>query len=426
MTVLVPAWAMAGGTEPTTADLMAEIQALKARVAELEAQVAKKDVKTTAGREIDHADKHILHKAEVEPLFEAAGFEIGAGVTFIVQGTPNANNAGGDEDSRFDGSWTAEIEIQKAFGDFGLAYVLFEPGQGDCLGNDLALFSPANYDASDTGANPTVTEFWYEHYLFDEQVTITGGKIHIPNYMDNNEYANNENTQFISGMFRNSDAIDFPDDNGLGLRVQLAPKDLEPVVMDLMWTEENADWNAISDHPFLGAQLNFMPAKAFDYDEDMWAGNYRVYYWYNGADHTRFKDAEKTKERNQGFGVSWDQKLGEVFGAFGRFNWADGRVSTIEYEWSTGLQMTGLYWGREQDIFGVGVGQAIPSDQYGDAGNPHDNETHIETYYSFKVNDHLAFSPDFQVIWDPNGVGNENDGDNDTIFIYGMRAHVGF
>ena len=30
------------------------------------------------------------------------------------------------------------------------------------------------------------------------------------------------------------------------------------------------------------------------------------------------------------------------------------------------------------------------------------------------------------LIWAPNGVGNENDGDNDTIFIYGMRAHVGF
>ena len=74
----------------------------------------------------------------------------------------------------------------------------------------------------------------------------------------------------------------------------------------------------------------------------------------------------------------------------------------------------------------LAVGQAIPGKEYGDAENPHRNETHLETYYSFKVNDYLTLSPDFQVIWDPNGFGNEEEGDNDPIFVYGGRAQVGF
>ena len=88
--------------------------------------------------------------------------------------------------------------------------------------------------------------------------------------------------------------------------------------------------------------------------------------------------------------------------------------------------MTGTYWNRDEDIVAIAVGQNIPGKDYGDAGNPHDNETQLETYYAFKVNDHLTLSPDLQVIWSPNGVGSENEGDNDTIFVYGARAQVGF
>jgi carbohydrate-selective porin OprB len=320
-----------------------------------------------------------------------------------------------------------EISVGKAFDDWGYAYLLMEPGDGNGLDDDLSLFSVVNFDAASTGSNPTVTEVWYEHYLFDGQLTLTGGKLYGQNYIDTNEYANSEVTQFIGQMFRNAETTEFPmTDQALGARMNYAPEELEAFELEALWMEADGDYEDVLDHPFIATQLTFKPAKAFDYDEDQWGGNYRAYFWYNGSDHTRLKDTEKTKDRNFGFGFSCDQKITDVFGWFGRLGWQDPTVSDLEYHWSTGLQMIGRYWDREEDVVAVAVGQVIPGKQYGDVGNPHDNETHLEAYYAFKVNDHLTISPDLQVIWNPNGIGHSDQGDNDTIFVYGARGQVDF
>lgn len=52
------------------------------------------------------------------------------------------------------------------------------------------------------------------------------------------------------------------------------------------------------------------------------------------------------------------------------------------------------------------------------------SEEHLEAYYSFKVNDHLTLSPDFQVIWDPYG-GDATNGDK-AIVVGGLRTQVDF
>ncbi|MGD2279059.1 MAG: carbohydrate porin [Candidatus Omnitrophota bacterium] len=425
-----------GASVPTNRELLDEIRDLKniikkqdTRIADLEKKVMRRGIEPGAREEkSDKHEEHVFHKEGIKELVEYEGFRLGAGGTFIFQGTPNANSAGQAENDRIDGSYTVDIEIEKSFDDWGLAYILMEPGQGNGLDQYLDLFSIVNFDAFDTNSNPLVTEVWYEHYLFDGQLTLTGGKLYAPNYIDNNEYANDETTQFISRMFRNADTIEFPgSDWALGGRVNIAPKALNCIELEGLWMEGDGDWDAVFDHPFIGTQVNFMPAKAFGYDEEMWGGNYRVYFWYNGTDHVRLKDEEKRKDRNYGFGLSWDQMITDVYGLFGRFGWQEPRVSALEFHWSLGGQMTGKFWGRPEDIVAVGVGQAIPGKPYGDAGNPNNSETHLETYYAFKVNEYLTISPDFQWIWRPDGVGKKNVTESgDTIFVYGARGQVGF
>jgi len=374
-------------------------------------------------------DLSVRLRNQLERLESAAGVDVGVGATFVFQGTPNANNAGADgsgstEDSRLDASYSTDIEMAKVFDSYGMAFLHLEAGQGDTLEGDLALFSNVNRDAADTNAHVDVVELWYEHYFFEKQGILTAGKIEGAAYFDTNEYANDETTQFLGHMFRNSPAIDFPDDNALGMRVCLAPEILPFIDMDVILIDENADYTEILNKPFFATQLAFTPAKAFGWDEDKWGGSYRVYYWYNGADHTEFLNPAHTKEWNTGLGLSFDQMLGEVFGWFGRFGWQDPKVSMIEMAWSTGLRMTGKYWNRDEDVLAVAFGQAIPSCNYKNAGNPGAYETHMEAYYSFKVNDHLTLSPDIQLIWDPNGMSSSADGDNDTIFVYGLRGQV--
>jgi len=429
-----------GADAPTNDELLKEIQELKsiiqhqnARIGELEEKVSGQQGKIDNHAEV--LEKENLQdvsgrlKGELERLKNIGGLEIGAGITFVGQGTPNANNGDGTdgEDDRFDGSYSADIEIGMEFDDFGMAFLHLEAGQGDTVESELTVFSNVNRDAGDSNAHLDITEAWYEHYLFDKQVTITGGKIDATCYMDTNAFANDETTQFLGHIFRNSAVIDWPDDNGFGARMYLAPEFAKFVDVEMLYMNERGDWENLFDNPFIGGQFNFIPAKAFGYDEEMWGGNYRVLLWYNGAPHAKVKDLDAFKRGNVGFGFSMDQKITDVYGVFGRFGWADPKVSNLAYDWSFGGQMTGKYWNRENDVVAVAIGQAIPGKEYRDINEFHKPETHIEAYYSFQVNEHLTLSPDMQMIWDPNGGGiTGTDKDADTVFVYGVRGQVNF
>jgi len=184
-----------------------------------------------------------------------------------------------------------------------------------------------------------------------------------------------------------------------------------------------------------------MPAKAFGYDEDMWGGNYRFYCWYNGLDHAKLvwsgeSSTENNKERNYGFGLSFDQAITDVFGVFARYGWerhdiniasTNANAAPLESAWSLGMQMTGKYWKRNNDILAFAFGQAIPSKQYKDAGlgfiSP---EGHFETYYRIQLTKNLALSPDIQVVWNPHGVSEPYQGSSIPMFIYGMRGQIDF
>jgi len=421
---------------PSNAEIMKEVMTLKGiiekqnmRIMKLEKRVVREgEVNIRQSETMDTRTATLERLRGIREAFE--GLEIGVAGTFIGQGTTDANNVGdGQHKSRFDGSYSADLTIEKQFGDYGTAFAYLEAGQGAGLTDKLSVFSNVNYDATAGNNTAEWLEFWYQQYLFDRQVMLTAGKLDPTCFIDTNEYANDECTQFIGDIFRNAPTIEFPG-NAFGGRIYLTSGfllncvEVEAVYMDSSAT----GWDDLMNKGFVGTQVNFMPARAFGYDEDMWGGNYRAYFWANGANHVKIEDPEeRTKEENYGLGISCDQRLTEIFGVFGRFGWANPEVyvgdnnSGIEYTWSTGLQMTGEYWNREEDIVAVGVGQVIPGEDYRDTVDTHKNETHLEAYYSYKVNDHLTLSPDLQVIWDPNGDGNER-----YIFIYGIRGQVDY
>ena len=426
-----------GADMPTNEELLKELKELKTiiqkqneRIDDLEEKICnqqeeiKKHDKVIKNEKLQDISGRLKH--ELEKMHKVGGFDIGAAATFVGQGTPNANNAVATdgEDSRFDGSYSVDVEIAKTFDDYGMAFIHMEAGQGDSIESELSVFSNVNRDAGDSGARVDITEAWYEQYLFDNQLTITGGKIGADAYIDTNEYANDENTQFLGHIFRNSVSIDWPDDNAFGGRIYFSPEAMEFIDIEAVYMDENGDWENLFDNPFIAAQLNFRPAKVFDYDEEMWAGNYRMYFWYNGAPHAKIKDTNDFERGNVGFGLSCDQMITDVYGVFGRFGWADSTKSDLGYDWSVGGQMIGRYWDREEDIVAIAIGQAIPGDEYRDMNEYDKAETHLEAYYSFKVNEHLTITPDIQVIWEPNGGGIATGKDSDTIFVYGIRGHI--
>ncbi|MFC1645842.1 carbohydrate porin [Candidatus Omnitrophota bacterium] len=394
-----------------------ELAELKSRIAALEQKLATQEEKLSE----QEAARDTLVK--IKEAFD--GLSIGAGATFVVQG---ANNANGDSLSKngedvTDVSYSIDLEFEKKFDDYGTAFIHLETGDGAGVEDELQVFSSVNRDADDSDSSVSVTEAWYEHYFSALPLTLTFGKVDPTSYVDTNEYANDECTQFLGRIFRNSPVVEFPDDNAAGVRAAIEPVDFLDVELAAM--DANADWEDAFDNIFFSGQLNFKP-NILDRP-----GNYRIYGWMNDKDHIKWDNAAKTKEENYGFGLSFDQELTDVLAAFARYGWqnpevyADGSEFSLEQSWSTGIQLAGSLWGRDEDVFAIAFGQVMPSDDYKKANSVKaDSEEHLEAYYSFKVNEHLTVSPDIQVIWDPYG-GDATNGDK-TIFVGGVRAQVDF
>ncbi len=200
-------------------DLRKEIEVLKQRITHLEEKLAvqEKISKQEAGN-TENSDK----------IQEAlSGISIQAGATFIIQGVHNANgdNLSANGEDVTDGSYSADITLEKKLGDYDKAFIHLETGSGAGVEDELAVFSNVNQDANDSDDQISVTEIWVEHYFSNAPLILTFGKFDPAGYIDTNEYANDECTQFLGHIFKKSPAIEFPD-NSMGLRLNLKPPGL--------------------------------------------------------------------------------------------------------------------------------------------------------------------------------------------------------
>jgi carbohydrate-selective porin OprB/uncharacterized coiled-coil protein SlyX len=426
-----------------------EINQLKERIATLEKKASEQDKYIAVQDSKVQVQQQTISEYEAKfsqfeeklkrvpgaPMQLMEGLELGAGGTFIVQGTNNVNYDGDGQTlkkDRTDGSYSADVTLAKEFKEVGgRAFLHLEAGQGAGLEDNLTLYSNVNRDAGDSEARVEVTELWYEQNLFKDKAAITFGKLDPTAYFDQSEVANDETTQFLGRIFRNSPTVEFPDNNA-GIRVAYLPAEW----LELGYGMFNAkgSWDKIGDNLFNIGQVSFKTNFL------NFPGNYRFYGWANNANHAKwsqYADSEKTKGLAYGFGLSFDQKANDIITLFVRYGWqnpkvynpeltaTDGSDYSLEQSWSAGLQVEGKPWGREKDVFAFAVGQVMPSDDYKKAkGLLAKTEGHLETYYRIHVNDHLSISPDFQYIWNP--FGKDVAGDTNGIFVGGMRAQVDF
>ncbi|OGX14998.1 MAG: hypothetical protein A2166_00710 [Omnitrophica WOR_2 bacterium RBG_13_41_10] len=425
--------------------LKEEIAQLKERITDLEQRLSNQEKYTNDQKQcILDQNKKIteyetklskfevnLHEMPGTPMQLMEGLELGAGGTMIIQGTNNTNNATSDvtkKESRADASYSADIILGKEFKEIsGKAFLHLEAGQGSGLEDDLTLYSNVNRDA-DNDNNVRLTEFWYEQALFKDKVALTFGKLDPTAYFDQSEVANDETTQFLGRIFRNSPTIEFPD-NTAGIRLAYMP--VEWLELGYGVFDGNSDWEKIGDNLFNIGQVHFK-TNFFNLP-----GNYRFLGWNNNVYHTKWQDTEKTKEANYGLGLSFDQKANDIITLFARYGWQNPKVYnpdimatgdlnySLAHSWATGFQVEGKPWGREKDVLAFAVGQIFPSDDYKEYyGYLAKTEGHLEAYYKIHVNDHLSLSPDFQYIWNP--FGKDVADDTEGIFVGGVRAQVDF
>ncbi len=163
-----------------------------------------------------------------------------------------------------------------------------------------------------------------------------------------------------------------------------------------------------------GNNFNFFAAQiGYKLNTSLGEGNYRLI---GQVTSEEFLDENGNKESRTGCFLSFDQQIGDIFGAWIRFGWQDYKA-LIDYDhlYSGGLNITGKWYGREDDNIGIGYAYLNGKNDF--------NYTQVaEVYWRFVLNDYFAVTADAQYMQDEYDT-NENDTDG---FILGIRGAVQF
>jgi len=335
------------------------------------------------------------------------GIKANFGFTGIFQGTFNA------PDDKTEGTLSSDIELEKTFNS-GKIFVHIESGSGKGLDEKTGyFFSPVNFDAM--GENIIISEFYYE--FEKNNFVFTFGKLDPTGYLDQNNFANDETTQFVNGIFRNNQTIEFPE-NSPGIHFLFSPSDKFGIECGVF--DATSEWNDFSEFDDIFRSVFYFLQTGIKTNFSGREGNYRIYGWVNTADHTEWLNPAKTDEKNYGFGISIDQNLTENLGLFFRLGWQDESVSPNDINWSIGFNISGKKWRRVNDNLGIAFGQNLFSDDFKDAGNSGKTESIGEIYYNFYLNNCISISPDIQI------VDNAGGEDRSAITVVGLRVQINF
>lgn len=325
---------------------------------------------------------------------------------------PGVINFNGSASAILQGSFAERQDIATATGSFdlflatrlggqALFFVDLEAIGGDGPDENHDTFTTLNGDAGSTQTGDGldrlhVLEAWMEFSAFGGATKATVGKIDLTNYFDLNAVANDETTQFYSGLFVNSAALPVPG-NTPGFRL-LAEWNNRLFFQVAAASGDNSG-NRIFDRLFkiASAWLSIAPGSDFN-------GAYRVYGYLDGD----FDDAA-------GYGVSIDQAVGEDITLFGRWNRNDNRTSRffgIKSAWSAGGQLEILFLKRVC-VIGAAFGVTQPDK------NQLLNERVWEAYVHHHISDWTQISPHLQFVENAAGSG-------DNLLIFGLRTQFDF
>lgn len=251
---------------------------------------------------------------------------------------------------------------------------------------------------------------WYRHtFSFENNSTVgaTLGILDSTDYLDANEYANDEYTQFMNEAFVNSGSYGLPSyDTGAVIEWAAGPWSVNALGMNI---EEN---DAGNNYDFWGIQTGYQ------IDTRLGTGNYR--FILVGTSSAFLDPAGLKKESLLGWGLSFNQEINTVLAAFLRFTWQQDDAA-VDYRslYSGGFNFNGSGWGRDLDNIGVGYA-------YFEGGNVDIEHSHVfEAYYRLDFNDYAGFTADVQYMKDRRTSVYSRQ-DDPAGWIFGLRATAKF
>jgi len=285
-----------------------------------------------------------------------------------------------------------------------------------------------------------------------DALTLTVGKVSIPDFADKNPLSSDPHTQFLSwGLFASA-AYDYPADTRgytWGIAADLSVDwwslrggmFLEPQSanqLELEWRIDKARGLVSEFEARYAIGRRKGAARALVFLNDAHMGNYRQALSERGAppDVTATRAFGRTK---YGFAASANQEVDETLGVFARVSWNDGANETwafteIDHSLAAGAVQGGGRWGRPNDEAGAAVVVSGLSPDHraylaaggygfliGDGALRYGLEVLGELYYRAALTRELAVGVSYQPIFNP-----AFNRDRGPIQVFTVRIHGAF
>jgi high affinity Mn2+ porin len=400
--------------------------------------------------------------------------------TFIWQGDPGFRSPYSGPNSLFGGSqaretWTATAFIGRRLWEGGEIYFDPEIDQGFGLSDTTGVAGFPNGEAQKSNfpvPRPNAARLFLRQTfgLGGEQekvedgpnqiagmrdvsrITVTVGKLAVPDTFNQNSYANDPRTQFFNWSVWGAGAFDYPGDRvGLtwGAIVELNQKSwalragyfLIPVV-------SNTDR---FDRVPRGGYMAELEERYTLFGQP---GILRLLGWVNHANMGSYADATaespitpnypditltRQLRDNYGFVINAEQKINDDLGVFSRVSWNAGHDEIMSWtdvsqSLSVGAVLSGTSWGRPNDKVGLaGVIQGLSPEArayfaaggtgvlIGDGQLNYRPETILEAYYAISLAKWLTLTLDYQFVANP-----AYNADRGPVSFYATRLHAEF
>lgn len=331
------------------------------------------------------------------------------------------------------GSFSADLIVEKKFNDDEFLHFDLQFANG--LGVDAPLQGGGmvNNDIMEDSNNHNdvyLAKAFYErtvHIGDGNRITFDIGKFGVNDFFDVGDENSDQTTQFLNQAIANNGAFDYVQDlegHGYtyGLRTGIG-NDL--VQIDLGIFSSDSQLDNISDKYSMLAGLSLMPQIAGN------GGVYQIYVFSNRGEYAAFDgegnlltsdvDSINTADNlnKNGFGISITQALSDKINMFAKYGKQDDDRDVRHYQdmdesYMVGANFSGEFWSRNDDEIGIAyeVGRLTGNhrkahekgysgffDRSGGVGaGNYDDETVLEAYYRYALNDHSSISLDAQYI----------------------------
>ena len=261
---------------------------------------------------------------------------------------------------------------------------------------------------NDSGRN-FILEAWYRHKFSlaaKTTVSVSGGILDSTRYIDENRYANDEDSQFMMSAFSVPDNKPGAPSYDPGAAVELYIDDWSFKGVYLKATND-----IMKDFDYFGFQAGY------HYMTPRGPGNLRLL-GYSAEGSVREKNQEPYDATMHGLGVSIDQQLGDGWGVFLRAHLQNEQAPVVyDRDISTGVSISGSHWGRPDDVLGIAYAHLR-----GTGKNNIDYSNVGEAYLKFQLLKSVDFTIDLQYQKDHTDIA----GSDPQAWFLGGRLNLEF